>query len=245
MVPFTGLATKKQVQQYQSIIGNCNYAAVQTRPDISYDMSSLSQFLCNPLPQHMKAAVRVLQYLKGTQYKSLVLGGDGEMGLSGYSDSDFAGDLTGRKSHNGYVFFFMGGVVVHQSKHQSLVATSSCHAEYVALCKCAQEANWLSSLLAELQYHGQDAKTVRIHGDNQGSLSLAENPESHSRSKHIAIKYHDVRHEVKKGHIELRYCQTENMPADGLTKVLGPTKHARFSQLLKMKDVQIALLQRE
>lgn len=243
MVPFAGIATKKQVQQYQSIIGSCNYAAVQTRPDISYNMSILSQFLCNPSPQHIKAAVRVLQYLKGTQFRALVLGGnEGDMGLAGYSDSDFAGELTGRKSHYGYVFFFMGGVIVHQSKRQSLVATSSTHAEYVALCKIAQEATWLSTLLAELQYHGQDAKKVTIHGDNQGSLSLAENPESHSRSKHIAIKYHYVRHEVKKGRIDLQYCQTEKMPADGLTKILGPTKHARFIKLLRMKDVPKILL---
>ena len=246
MVPFDGIATKAAVAKYQSIIGSCNYAAVQTRPDISYEMSILSQFLCNPSPQHMKAAIRVLQYLKGTPYRSLVLGSaEGDIGLVGYSDSDFAGEYTSRKSHYGYVFFFMGGVVVHQSKRQSLVATSSTHAEYVALCKTAQEATWLSALLAELQYRGQDAKTVTIHGDNQGALSLAENPESHSRSKHIAIKYHYVRHEVKQGHIELQYCQTENMPADGLTKILGLTKHTRFVDLLRMKDVPARLIQEE
>jgi KUP system potassium uptake protein len=63
------------------------------------------------------------------------------MGLAGYSDSDFAGELVSRKSHYGYVFFFIGGVVIHQSKRQSLVATSSTNAEYVALCKAAQEAS--------------------------------------------------------------------------------------------------------
>jgi hypothetical protein len=59
------------------------------------------------------------------------------MQLVGYIDASFAGELTGRKSHYGYVFFFMGGVIVHQSKRQSIVATLSTYAEYVALCKIA------------------------------------------------------------------------------------------------------------
>jgi LDH2 family malate/lactate/ureidoglycolate dehydrogenase len=63
-------------------------------------------------------------------------------------------------------------------------------------------------------------------------LLLAENPKSHSRSKHIAIKYYYVRQEVKKGRITLEYCQTDKMPADGLTKILGPIKYARFVNLL-------------
>jgi hypothetical protein len=127
------------------------------------------------------------------------------MQLVSYIDTSFARELTGQKSHYGYVFFFIGGVIVHQSKRQSIVATSSTHTKYVALCKIAQEAEWLRSLLAKLQYQGQDARIVTIYGDNQGALSLAENPEAHSRSKHIIVKYHFVRHEVKKGHITLVY----------------------------------------
>jgi hypothetical protein len=57
------------------------------------------------------------------------------MGLAGYSDSDFAGELVSRKSHYGYIFFFIGEVVIYQSKRQSLVATSSTNTEYIALYK--------------------------------------------------------------------------------------------------------------
>jgi hypothetical protein len=59
-------------------------------------------------------ATRVLQYLKGSIFRALVLGGiDGDMQLVGYTDASFAGELTGRKSYYGYVFFFIGGVIVH------------------------------------------------------------------------------------------------------------------------------------
>jgi hypothetical protein len=72
------------------------------------------------------------------------------MGLAGYLDSDFAGELVSWKSYYRYIFFFIGGVVVHQSKRQSLVTTSNTNAEYVALCKATQEASWIRELLAEL-----------------------------------------------------------------------------------------------
>jgi hypothetical protein len=72
---------------------------------------------------------------------------------------------------------------------------------------------------------------------------LAENPEAHSRSKHIAVKYYFVRHEVKKGRIALVYCQTDDIPADGLTKILGPAKHLRFINLLYIKDLLAELHQ--
>jgi hypothetical protein len=72
---------------------------------------------------------------------------------------------------------------------------------------------------------------------------LAENPEAHSRSKYIIVKYYFVRHEVKKGRITLAYCQTDDIPADGLTKILGPTKHLRFVNLLRIKDLPAELHQ--
>jgi hypothetical protein len=66
---------------------------------------------------------------------------------------------------------------------------------------------------------------------------LAENPEAYSRSKHIIVKYYFVCYEVKKGRIALVYCQIDDMPADGLTKILGLTKHLRFVNLLRIKDL--------
>jgi hypothetical protein len=70
---------------------------------------------------------------------------------------------------------------------------------------------------------------------------LAENPEAHSRSKHIIVKYHFVCYKVKKGRIALVYYQTDDMPADGLIKILGLTKHLRFVNLLHIKDLPAEL----
>jgi hypothetical protein len=70
---------------------------------------------------------------------------------------------------------------------------------------------------------------------------LAENPKAYSRLKHIIVKYHFVRYKVKKGRIALVYYQTDDIPADGLIKILGPTKHLRFINLLRIKDLPAKL----
>ena len=97
IVPFDGTTSKKDIEEYGSIIGSLNYLAYQTRCDITYTVSVLFRFLTNPSPAHIKAVKRVLQYLKGTKYLSIVYGDnvdDNELiKLYGFFDSDFAGDL--------------------------------------------------------------------------------------------------------------------------------------------------------
>ena len=91
-------------------------------------------------------------------------------------------------------------------------------------------------------YKGEDTQCVKLHGDNQGLLVLAENPEFHQYTKHIATKYHYLRDRVEKGRIELFYVSTEDIVADGLTKPLGTTKHARFIELLNFQQLPKYLL---
>jgi hypothetical protein len=120
IVLFDGITLKKDIKEYGSIIGSLNYLAYQTRYDIAYTVSVLSRFLTNPSPAHIKVAKRVLQYLKGTKYLSIVYGGDiddNEMiKLHGYFDLDFTSDLYQRKSHSRSVFKLAGGVVSAISK---------------------------------------------------------------------------------------------------------------------------------
>ena len=77
---------------------------------------------------------------------------------------------------------------------------------------------------------------MTIHGDNQGSLSLAENPQYHQKTKHIEVQYHYIRQEVKAGNVVLNYLPTERMPADGLTKPLNSIRYSEFLKLLNMQQ---------
>jgi len=145
-----------------------------------------------------------------------------------YIDSDYTRDCNTYRSTSGYISFMAGGLVSWQSKRQSVVAQSSIEAEYIAMLESAKEAAWIYYLLEGLNYTGQDLKYITLLGDNQGTLSLAENPTFHHGSKHIAVRYHLIRQEVEEGRLQLAYIPMDCIPADGLTKALKTLAYTRF-----------------
>jgi hypothetical protein len=151
------------------------------------------------------------------------------MCLHGYSDADHAADKTTSRSISGYVFFFAGGVISAQSKLQKPVANSTTESEYYALGLAAAEAAWLRQMLFELGYRNSDAKTVKIYGDNQGSLALTDNPEIHQRTKHIRVKFHYIRQQVTRKEIELWFIEGARQIADGFTKPLARPLYDLFA----------------
>jgi len=215
-------------------MGSITYLAIQTRTDIAFACSLLSRFLSNPGTDHLNAADHLLRYIQGTADLCIQFGGPDQISgnLHGYSDSDFAGDIELRKSTSGFVYFMAGGIISAQSKRQSITALSTTEAEYYGLAKAVMEATWLRETLKQLKYQNPDAECIKIYGDNQAALQLAENPSLHQRTKHIAVKYHYIREERAKGLIRLHYCPTKDMKADGLTKLLTPIKHKTFIQQL-------------
>ena len=96
-----------------------------------------------------------------------------------------------------------------------------------------QEAIWLRQLNTDLQ--GESPPTV-VYEDNQATICMSKNPESHGRSKHIEVKYHFIREQVIKKNIEVKYCQTENMVADMLTKGLGKERFKKLRMLAGLSE---------
>ena len=114
--------------------------------------------------------------------------------LIGYSDADWGGDADDRHSTMGSLFLLAGGAISWMSKRQAVVALSTCEAEYIALSQAAQEAAWLQKLLSELKV---SSHLTVIMEDNQGAIAIANNPVSHSRTKHIDIRYNYIREAVQ------------------------------------------------
>ncbi len=231
MCPNTSeLQEEMKARPYKELVGSLFYAAACTRPDIAQAVGAVSRFMSNPGPTHWTAAKRILRYLRGTESKGIIFrkSQTSNEGLLGYVDADWGGDLDKRKSTTGYVFFYHGGPVSWMSKLQSTVATSSTHAEYIALFSAAQEAVYLimRGLLRDCNIH-LTAPTKILEG-NQGAIALVHNPvHLHARSKHIAVKYHFTRECQEDGEIKVEYCPTEEMIADCLTKPLGTIKMER------------------
>jgi hypothetical protein len=234
LIDFKGTATREDTKLYQSMIGSLMYAMTQTRPDLAFPVSFLSQFLHNPGPTHIKAARRILRYLKQTLTLGITFDGE-KPGFVGHSDADYAEDIQTRRSRNGYIFYLNGGPISWKSIRQKCVTLSSTEAEYYGLSSAAREAAWLRLLLSELRYQGNDIKPTKIFGDNQSSMALSENPEFHQRTKHVDVQYHYIRQEIGAKQVELEFLPTQLMIADGLTKPLSKTKHKRFIELLGME----------
>ena len=148
--------------------------------------------------------------------------------LIGYSDSDWCGDLTDRRSTSGYVFKFNDAAISWCPKKQPATALSSCEAEYIAGTFATCQAPWLDSVMKELKCEVMRPLTLKI--DNKSAISLAKNPISHGKSKHIETIFHFIREQVTNVMIELHYCPKELQLADGFTKVV---KLDRFKFLRK------------
>ena len=216
---------------YQSIVGSLIYVMTGTRPDISFIVNKLSQYMAKPTKTLLGLAKHVLRYLKGTLDYNLIFSKSSEsLNLIGFCDSDW-GSSDDRRSITGYCFKLCsdGALISWNSKKQKVVALSSCEAEYTALSAAVQEANFLRQLFADMR--DCFPEKVLIFADNQGAISLAKNPVHHQRSKHIDIKYHYIRSEVQNNKIDLQYVQSADNVADIFTKPISKVRFNKFSKI--------------
>ena len=150
--------------------------------------------------------------------------------LSAYCDADWASTCDDRRSITGYCFSLAlnGPVISWKSKKQKSVALSTCEAEYVAISITAQEASYLSKLYYDMT--GVNLDPIPIWNDNQGALAIVKHPSNHHKTKHIDIRYHYVRENVKEGHISVNYVTSENNIADIFTKSCSKQKNSICSR---------------
>ncbi len=215
---------------YRQALGSLIYLVSCTRPDLAFTVRKFSQYLDRPCQHHWSAVKRTLRYLWTTQHFGIMYDGQKGKKKVEYSDSDYAGCPVQRKSTSGFIFLLAGGAISWKSKKQSVVATSSCEAEYVACCISCKEAVWLSRLLADLLFL-PSSQPISIRVDNNGSRKLAFNATINERSKHIDVQYHFVRHCIKEGSIEIERCDSADQVADPLTKSLDKAKHEKLCKM--------------
>ncbi|KAM1146650.1 hypothetical protein TB2_037939 [Malus domestica] len=222
---------------YANLVGSLMYAMVCSRPDIAHAVGMVSRYMHNPGKEHWQAAKWILRYLHGTRDVGLCFERD-DSGIGhfavGYVDSDYAGDLDGRKSTTGYVFTMAKGPVCWRSILQSSVALSTTEAEYMAVDEAIKEAIWIHGLIRDL---GVDQKQVEVHCDSQSAIYLAKYQVHHARTKHIDVRYHFVREIVGEGEIILQKIPTKDNPADMLTKVVGVAKFVHCLNLAHIMPI--------
>uniref|UniRef100_A0A6N2M754 Retrovirus-related Pol polyprotein from transposon TNT 1-94 n=1 Tax=Salix viminalis TaxID=40686 RepID=A0A6N2M754_SALVM len=207
---------------YASVVGSLNYVQTCTRPDISFAVGMLGRYQSNPGMDHWKAAKKVLRYLQGTKEYMLTYRRSANIEIIGYSDSDYAGCVDTRKSTFGYLFLLAGGAVSWKCGKQSVIATSTMEAEFVACFEATVQAMWLRNLISGLGIVDSIAKPLRIYCDNSAAVFFSKNDKYSKGAKHMEIKYLSVKEEVQKSRVTFEHIRTNMMLADPLTKGLPP-----------------------
>ncbi|KAG7557929.1 Integrase catalytic core [Arabidopsis suecica] len=215
--------------RYRRLIGKLIYLGV-TRPELSYAIHILSQFMSQPKEEHWTAALRVLCYLKNTPGQGIFLQAKTPLVLTAWCDSDWSSCPATRRSLTGWFIQLGGSPISWMTKKHDVVSRSSAEAEYRAMADTVCEILWLRQLLPAL---GIDcsAPTV-LHSDSLSAISLAKNPVYHARTKHIENDKHFIRDEIIRGAIVPKHVSTTSQLADVMTKALGKTAFEAF--LLKM-----------
>ena len=117
--------------------------------------------------------------------------------ILGYSDFDFAGCLDSRISTSGYIFMLVGGAVSWKSVKQSLIASSTMKAEFIACYEASNQAIWLRNFITGLCIVDGIDRPLKINCDNKAIELYSKNNRSSSKSKHIDIKFLVVKETVQ------------------------------------------------
>ncbi|GKB38533.1 retrovirus-related pol polyprotein from transposon TNT 1-94 [Tanacetum coccineum] len=127
---------------------------------------------------------------------------------------------------------FGENLVSWSSKKQKCIAISSTEAEYISLSGCCAQILWMRSQLTD---YGFDYNKIPLYSDSQSAIALSCNTVQHSRTKHVAVRYHFIKEQVENGVVELYFVKTDYQLADIFTKALA---RERFEFLIKRLSMQ-------
>ncbi|CAI7885097.1 unnamed protein product [Closterium sp. NIES-54] len=217
---------------YPELVGCLMYLMTYTRPDLAYPLGILACYVAlgRHRKVHMDAAKRVQRYLCSTSGMGLVLGGRGDVVLTGHSDASSADDQATQRSSQGYTFSLDSGSVSWRCTRSSSVLGSSCEAEIYATAMAAQKLCWLTYLLTDLGERPRSPLVLYV--DNKAAIALCQEHRLEHRTKHIALRYFLARELQQRGQLRLAYVATRANTADIFTKALPSGDHQRFCTLL-------------
>ncbi|GKC55114.1 ribonuclease H-like domain-containing protein, partial [Tanacetum coccineum] len=227
-VPLTGITN------YQKLVEKLIYLT-HTRPDISYAVHVLSQYMHAPMHLHLRLAFRVLRYLKNAPSMGITFNKSAYFKLNVFVDSDYAKCKATRSSVSGYSVFLENSLPSSKSKKQSMLSKSSVEAEYKAMNTVTCEVMWIKKILTEFGI--TNSLSVNVNCENSSAIQIATNTMFHERTKHFEIELFFLREKVVAGIIKTMKVKLEDNIADLFTKGLSALDHEKFRRLLGLKDL--------
>jgi hypothetical protein len=221
--------------EYMEVLGSLMYLACNTRPDLCQSVSMLARFMSEPTDRHWQAAKRILRYLKGTVEMCITYVTAPKQGVHSvvtYSDANFAADTDKRRSTTGTVVTLNGRAILWFSRLQSITATSTAEAEFIAAAAATKESLWVRKMLSEITGAVQP---IDLRVDNQSAIKLIKQHTAgqSGRTKHVDVQFQFIKERFQRGDLKVDFVKTEEQLADMLTKQLpGPAFKTSIARLM-------------
>ena len=210
-----------EIHHFQQIIGKLMHLACQTRPDIHFAVTNASRHATKPSPDAWRVIHETLGYIKRTPKHGIVIQGkDGnEIQLQQYSDASFATGSNGR-SISGRITLLNGTPIIWQSKQQTMVATSTCHSEYIAAYEATLQVIPIQDQLQEIVAPLSNISLLPplLYVDNTAAITIANKGILTRQNRHFLTKYYWLHEQIGEGNIKVKYVNTKEQLADTLTK---------------------------
>nr|GEV02752.1 ribonuclease H-like domain-containing protein [Tanacetum cinerariifolium] len=216
---------------YRSLAGSFQYLTF-TRPDISYAVQHICLYMHDLREPHLSDLKRILRYIQGTLDYGLQLFSSSTTNLVAYSDADWAGCPTTRRSTSGYCIFFSTDLLSWSSQRQPKLSRFSAETEYRGVANAVAETCWLRNLLREL--HTPLSFATLVYCDNVSAVYLSSNSVQHQRTKHIEIDIHFVRNLVAASQVRVLHVLSRYEYADIFTKGLPSALFEEFHTSLSI-----------
>nr|GEY50361.1 ribonuclease H-like domain-containing protein [Tanacetum cinerariifolium] len=219
----------------QAHMANCNPSRtpVDTESKLGDDGDQVCLHMHDPREPHFSALKRILRYVRGTLDYGLQLFSSSTSSLVAYSDADWAGCPTTRRSTSGYCVFLGNNFLSWSAKRQPTLSRSSAEAEYRGVANAVAKTCWLRNLLREL--HTPLSSATLVCYDNVSAVYVSSNPVQHQRTKHIAIDIRFVQDLVATGQVRVLHVPSRYQYADIFTKCLPTTLFGEFRSSLSVR----------
>ncbi|GJU70748.1 retrotransposon protein, putative, ty1-copia subclass [Tanacetum coccineum] len=212
--------------------GASTLAEKQRMSDVPYASVVGSIMYANPGELHWTTVMNILKYLRNTKDMFLVYGGDmqRELRVSCYTDAGYLTDADDLKSQTRYVFVLNRCAVDWKSTKQSISATSSTDAEYIAAFDASKEAVWIHKFISGLNVVPTIEEPITMYCDNTGAIAIANDHGVTKGARHFRAKVHYLRETIDLGDVRIEQIDTDDNLADPFTKALAFPKHSELTR---------------